>query len=289
MKHFSFLLWLCAISFCFSSCFPTEPEPEPWDGTDTTDTISPTEVQLSVLEYRPAMGQFVNLMPLYEDGDTYEVILNKAQEALREGTPITLGGFGGYVTLSLGQPITNHPNRYDFRVLGNAFIYNKVTMLGNSEPGIVMVSVDTNGNGLPDDRWYELAGSEYYQPETKHHYVKTWFKSDNSLFNPFHTQPYFPLWLTDTIIEVSGTLLASHSVTQGNVVVQQILDYGYADNKPNSDIEGTSFDLDWAVDTNGQPVQLDHCDFIRIQTAVDEHYPMIGELSTEVSGVIIVE
>ena len=29
---------------------------------------------------------------------------------------------------------------------------------GNSEPGIVLVSKDMNGNGLPDDEWYELAG-----------------------------------------------------------------------------------------------------------------------------------
>ena len=37
---------------------------------------------------------------------------------------------------------------------------------GSSEPGIVLVSKDTNGNGLADDEWYELAGSEYNSPAT---------------------------------------------------------------------------------------------------------------------------
>ena len=32
---------------------------------------------------------------------------------------------------------------------------------GSSEAGIVWVSQDTNGNGQPDDEWYELRGSEY--------------------------------------------------------------------------------------------------------------------------------
>ena len=41
------------------------------------------------------------------------------------------------------------------------------------------------------------------------------------------------------------------------------------------------------VDDEGNPVELPYCDFIRIQTAVDEVYSMIGELSTEVSGMEI--
>ncbi len=240
-----------------------------------------------VLEYRPAMGQFVNVLPKYEDGDTHRDMCRKAERALRDGSVITLGGFGGYVTLTLGTPILNNPHQRDFQVLGNAFLQQGSDTTGNSEPGIVLVSLDDNNNGLPDDTWYELAGSEYYKPETKHDYHKTWCKSDTTLLNPFHKQPYFPQWLSDTVISVSGTLLAPHTVVEGGVIAQRILDYGYADNKPNTDTLGTAFDLDWAVDDEGNPVELPYCDFIRIQTAVDEVYSMIGELSTEVSGMKI--
>ena len=49
--------------------------------------------------------------------------------------------------------------------------------LGESaEPGIVLVSKDTNGNGLEDDEWYELAGSEYNSPATTKNYTITYYR-----------------------------------------------------------------------------------------------------------------
>ena len=49
--------------------------------------------------------------------------------------------------------IANVQGQADVLIQGNA------NFEGNSEPGIVMVSKDENGNGLPDDTWYELKGS----------------------------------------------------------------------------------------------------------------------------------
>lgn len=72
----------------------------------------------------------------------------------------------------------------------------------------------------------------------------------------------------------------------GGQNVQRILDFGYVDNKPNNDQEGTSFDLSWAVDAAGQAVNLSSVDFIRVYNAVDEILPQTGELSTDVSGAI---
>jgi hypothetical protein len=72
----------------------------------------------------------------------------------------------------------------------------------------------------------------------------------------------------------------------GTQNVQRILEYGYVDNKPNSDIEGTSFDISWAVDETGQAVVLDSIHFIRVYNAVDEVLDQTGELSTEICGAI---
>ena len=50
-----------------------------------------------VLEYNPAPGQFINTMPEYEEGDTYQTMLRKAEDAIA-GTSrslISLGGWGG--------------------------------------------------------------------------------------------------------------------------------------------------------------------------------------------------
>lgn len=257
--------------------------------TDEPHNRNSESASVKVLEYCPAMGQFVNLLPPYSEGDTYADICHKAEVSLSSGGIITLGGFGGYVTMSLGQHIENRPGERDFCIRGNAFLQQGSEEYGNSEPGIVLVSVDENNNGLPDDEWYELAGSEYYKPETRHHYRKVWHKNDSTLNNPYHTQPYFPQWLSDSVIVADGTCLASHKDNVQGMIVQRVLDYGYVDNRPNTDTLGIAFDLDWAVDDNGEKVSLTYCDFVRVQTAVDEVNTGIGELSTEVGNIFIFE
>ena len=47
----------------------------------------------------------------------------------------------------------------------------------------------------------------------------------------------------------------------------------------------TTFDLDWAVDSDGNPKHLDHADFIRIQSGVLQQCGWTGETSTEVSSI----
>lgn len=119
-----------------------------------------------VLEYCPAPGQFVNGMPEYEAGDTYKTVILKAEEQIcGSKTPgmITLGAFGGYVTVAFDHPVLNVAGAKDFKIYGNALPSNASNTSGSSEPGIVWVSVDANGNGLPDDEWYQLAGSEHFK------------------------------------------------------------------------------------------------------------------------------
>ncbi len=253
-----------------------------------------------VLEYCPAPGQFINKMPLYEAGNTAEDMVRKCTEALaanRRGM-VSLGGFGGYLTFRFEQAVRNIPDAPDFQIFGNSFA-------GTSEPGIVQVSVDANKNGLPDDVWYELAGSEYKADSTTHGYQLTYTYGDSILWqdnkggcgyiirNPFHTQDYFPQWLPRTLSfprdneGMNGlTLLASHTTLRGTVWHQEALAWGYVDNHPNTDEAGNSFDIAWAVDATGEPIALEQIDFIRVYTAVHESYSPIGELSTEITGAV---
>jgi hypothetical protein len=62
------------------------------------------------------------------------------------------------------------------------------------------------------------------------------------------------------------------------------LRYGYADNVPNSDEEGCSIDISWAVDESRQPVNLDFIDFVRVYNGMNQALPQLGETSTEVAG-----
>ena len=61
-------------------------------------------------------------------------------------------------------------------------------------------------------------------------------------------------------------------------------EYGYVDNLPNSETNST-FDIDWAVNPDGTPANLDHIDFIKIQNGSIGCNDLTGEQSTEVSAI----
>lgn len=241
------------------------------------------EQHIIVYDYTPAMGQFVNELPQYEEGDTPETMNLKAGKALQAGSPVSLGGWGGSITIGLDHSITNKEGA-DFRILGNAFYTANNDQYGSSEPGIVLVSRDDNHNGLPDDTWYELAGSEYTSPLTDHDYQKTYTREGDTVQNPFHQHPYYPQWIETNSLEIHGERIAHYPSPDGKT--QQILSYGYADNQPNTNIVGTSMDISWAVNAAGQAVEIACIDFIRIYTAVDYIHPITGEISTEISGLV---
>ena len=272
-----------------------------------------------VYEYCPAPGQFITEMPRYEEGDTYETILQKAEESI-SGTNdimISLGGYGGYVTFGFDHTVINIPGEKDFRIWGNAFyeLLNPDQRGGSAEPGIVMVSYDTNCNGLPDDEWYELAGSEYYKAETRHNYTITyrrpdpdripeeddsgflddinyipWSDSDGAsghmAKNTFHNQSYYPLWIKADNISFTGTRLAPNGIDlsgTGRYYVLYAYDWGYVDNHPNEYDELNSFDISWAVDSEGNKVHLPGVDFVRVYTGLNQYCGWLGETSTELS------
>lgn len=251
---------------------------------DTTPVTHHTSYIKHVYEYMPGMGQFVNELPKYEEGDDAAAMCRKCEAAIgnNAGGMVSLGGWGGYITFGFDHPVQNLDG-YDIRILGNAYYMVGSDTYGSSEPGIVLVSVDENANGVPDDTWYELKGCLY---DKQVYTSRTYTRAGDTLQNPFHTQPYYPQWIAEDSYTLSGALLPSQSTTVSGQVVQTILDYGYVDNKPNTDTIGTAFDLSWAVDSIGQPVALSSIDFIRVYTAVDEINNPTGEISTEIIGAI---
>ena len=251
---------------------------------DTTKPDDPHKYLSRVYEYVPAMGQFVNELPKYEADDDAAAMCRKCEKALANnaGGLVSLGGWGGYITFGFDHAVENNDGR-DLQILGNAFYMAGSTEYGSSEPGIVLVSRDDNQNGLPDDPWYELKGCLYDQQTYTSH---TYTRAGDTAHNEFHDHPYYPQWIEADSLSFTGALLPSQSVVISGQNVQRILDYGYVDNKPNTDKEGTSFDISWAVDTNGQPVTLPSIDFVRVYNAVDETLEITGELSTEISGAI---
>lgn len=254
----------------------------------------------AVDEYCPAPGQFVNTLPLYEAGDDVSAMAAKCTDALANnaGGMITLGAWGGYVTFHFDHPVINVPGQNDLYIAGNA-------TTGGSEAGIIMVSCDDNYNGLPDDPWYELAGSaDDGLDEVWYDYELTYYGDDVMADIPwtdnygntgivarnnFHSQAYFPLWLQDrSELSFSGTRLPDNArETSGNGTywVLSPFPYGYVDNLPNSNREANSFNIDRAVTRYSRtPANLSHIDFVRVYTGLNQMAGWLGETSTEITG-----
>lgn len=259
-----------------------------------------------VFEYEPGIGQYVNVLPKYESGDSKETMRKKVEEALKNNKEITLGAFGGYVVFGFDHMIENVSGQMDFRILGNAF-------LNVSEPGVVMVAYDKNKNGLPDeDEWYEIAGSEHNNPATIKNYEITYYKPSQELEeesgdvaeyifwtdnqgnngwkskNSFHAQSYYPQWKEGSSITFKGTLLPNNGLNvneSGNNWQLKAFGWGYADNHPNtSDLSG--IDIDWAIDKNGNKAMLPGIHFVKVYTGLNQETGWLGETSTEVTGAV---
>lgn len=257
-----------------------------------------------VCAFLPAPGQFVN------EGyaaTTMAEACAAAERLLAAGSYVSLGGFGGCIVVGFDHSISNSGG-YDFAVEGNAFVHS-------SEPGVVWVMQDENGDGQPNDTWYELKGSEYGKAGTVQDYAVTYYKpAADGMAVPWtdnhgqtgaversaaHKQNYYPAWVDSESYTLRGTLLESRGYDQsgnGSFWVLPPYDWGYADNfssvdRPadDSDVDGSArgnrFRISDAVAWDGRPAALKYVDFVKIQTALNAQCGWLGEASTEVFGV----
>lgn len=103
--------------------------------------------------------------------------------------------------------------------------------------------------------------------------------------NTFHTQTYYPAWITDSKITYKGIRLARNGIEEsgsGSYYVLYGFKYGYVDNYPNAH-DNAGIDIDWAIDKNGNKVNLPGIDFVKVYNGVDQENGWLGEASTEVS------
>ncbi len=246
--------------------------------------------ELRVYEYRPAPGQFVGEI----GASTMEEACAAAERRLKAGSYLSLGAWGGYVVVGVGR-IANSGG-YDFSIRGNS-------LDTSSEPGIVSVMADSNGDGLPNDTWYELRGSDYDRPETWRDYAVTYTKpakagdpapwQDNrGNSGALNLKPVYPAWIGGESYTLHGSRLQprNHDLSgNGTYWVNEPFDWGYADNYSPTDRlqqDGRNyFRISDAVDARGEAADLRYIDFIKVQTGVLAESGWLGELSTEICAI----
>ena len=117
--------------------------------------------RVEVVEYHPAPGQFVNILPEGDASASHEEMCRRCEEQMEDGNMVHLGAYGGYMTVKFDHPVQNKRGS-DFRIVGNGLYNIDYPLGGTFEPGIVYVGV---GDDVKTCKWYELAGSEYYTRE----------------------------------------------------------------------------------------------------------------------------
>lgn len=266
----------------------------------------------SILEYRPAPGQYVNTQTFSTQARAKAIGYDSSFSTI-----VTLGAWGGSITFKFDHSVQNLDGA-DLGIYGNPPSgYNW------DEPGIVMVSQDVNNNGIADDPWYELAGSQYDSASTNRNYKVTYYNQgdgksatwkDNKgntgviyvdQFGFGSTNPYpiagsnvdFGKYKDSIVFE--GSLLRS---TFGTDPVSGFSQndthslgwWGYSDSysiglgpqqMDNYKTTGyNSFDISWARDKNGNKVNLPYVDFVKVYTGQLTSDPVMGEISTEFRG-----
>lgn len=248
-----------------------------------------------VFEYLPAPGQFINEASVGSPAQAQKLVGNI-------NNMVSLGAFGGYLVFGFDHSVKDQVG-YDLAIYGNP--------VGGTapfaEPGIVMVAQDRNGNGMPDDEWFELAGSEYQNPSTIKNYEITYKNpkgyanvtwtdnlgnSGSVDVNTFHRHNFYPEFAPNQeTLTFKGTLLRSTWGKVGSIFVNNAFAWGYADSWSVGDDYQTNryngFDIAWAVDKTGKKVELKTIDFVKVYTAQNEKgSALLGEVSTEFKGAV---
>lgn len=256
-----------------------------------------------VYEYMPAPGQYINLE---EDYQTMDEACEKAFARLESNYYVSLGGFGGYIVVGFDHSIYNDGD-YNIGILGNSFETS-------SEPAVVWVMQDENGDGQPNDSWYELKGSEYGLEGTWSDYQVTYYRPEQTCMDTPWTDSmgesgvvsyiaaynkqdyYYPTWIEEDSYTLTGTRLEANNYEVDGTWNNGPYDWGYADNYSTIDmyesidgygnLQTNKFKISNAVKADGSAANLEYIDFVKVQCAVNASSGSLGEISTEVCGFI---
>jgi hypothetical protein len=217
-------------------------------------------------DFLPGPGGFVGAYPRvdFSEYSTEESVRQRCQDRL-DGKLVETGAYwdgwslaniGGYLITGFDHSVEKKPGGKELRIRGNSGYFFP-------EPGVVWVMQDSNGNGRPDDVWYELKGSRYNEPLSKRRYAITFFKprtngseifwrdnEGNSGFDSGGNGDYYPY----SVKGPSITFVLSAPDIPG---------LGYVDG--NGPYELNIAD---AVQANGTPIDLAFIDFVKVQCAV---------------------
>ncbi|MDR1909588.1 MAG: bacterial Ig-like domain-containing protein [Spirochaetaceae bacterium] len=209
----------------------------------------------------------------------------------------SLGGAGGY-------EVWHVTSRDSYIIQGNP-------MATWMEAGVVWVMEDRNGNGIPDEMWYELRGSDETHSSYKNlitrRYAITWIKSgEKDVENEYGQTIAGTYWVdskgraglmyggwpsnwgvTGGRVTYTGTLLRDDGNIDTGTYGGLINMAGYVDTGNYGKWTGDNWDRYYVSDAmraDGEAVSLSAVRFIKVQTAIHRYGGIFGEVSTEIKS-----
>lgn len=258
----------------------------------------PTSIVSSVEGYLP-VGQFAR-------GSGWGTASGKFTTDAYASTGVSLGAAGGYIQMDLTSPIYNlatNPYGVDFIVYGNAFNGNPeagaVKVYGYAEGATTAAWYDLAGSLYYDSISKNNATVSYKKvTEASGEFTSAgiWYKVNDGAWTKFNTNTATAWWpdttkgygdtwgnvdgvtwdQTNNIITYTGVSLVKDTDTTNDYQFGYFdihingSDYGVVQNPytiTNTESGGDGFDLSWAVDANGNPVNLTHITKVRLYTA----------------------
>jgi len=250
-----------------------------------------------VFDYKYGPGQHASLISSNWNGDDF---IGQPWTGIKSYT--SLGGWGGYIIAGFDHIVKNGDGA-DFAIF---------TQPGPaSEPAVVYIMSDTNGDGIPNDgEWSEIKGSEYNNPETIHNYQVTYYKpADNGnvtwkdnkgakgiLVPVFDTSSWW--WSgygNKTEVVFNGEKLpdaykniSTRADIENWIVRSGMFTFGYSECYNNLDynnsLKANILDISDAVDNTGNKTKISGISFIKVQSGVFQIAGWLNEISPEISG-----
>ncbi|MDR2500232.1 MAG: bacterial Ig-like domain-containing protein [Treponema sp.] len=200
----------------------------------------------------------------------------------------SLGAFGGYQVWKLRKENDGTEN---IRIGGNAFV-------GWEEPGVIWASIDDNHNGLPDDTWYELKGSDdesavYRSQISRSHGITYIRDGDASVVNEYGQTIDAVYWADSkgrAGVQPGGWpavwgVQGGWVTFSGTLLREAQMPFTYPHNLTGYvDALDDRYSIAHAVKPDGSPANLPWIDFVKVHTGVQAYGSTFGETSTEIGS-----
>ncbi len=165
-------------------------------------TARASDFATSVINFTPAPGQFINDPNFSDPSRALGAPIGGGLFAADNSKLVSLGGFGGSITLAFNAPVLDDPLNpwgLDAIVYSNAFYAGSNPNRRFAESAVIEISRDSNNNTLADDPWFLIRAPVFSSIPATAQQSQLWDNNPSTPAPPaalfwYPAAPAFPNW-----------------------------------------------------------------------------------------------